>query len=89
MAAVGFGPGAQRWVHILHLCTTARVAYNGWYTDAFPARALHTFVAANRPVIGGTLAPLFYGKEASFRAAKDGGIALVHIRSQLRFFRSR
>ena len=29
MAAVGFGPGAQRWVHILHSGTTARVAYNG------------------------------------------------------------
>ncbi|CAL8468448.1 g7988 [Coccomyxa elongata] len=38
MAAVGFGPGAQRWVHILHSGTTARVAYNGWHTDAFPVR---------------------------------------------------
>ena len=39
MAAVGFGPGAQRWVHILHSGTTARVAYNGWHTDAFPVRS--------------------------------------------------
>ncbi len=37
-------------------------------------RALHTFVAANRPVIGGTQAPLFPGKEACLRAEKDGGI---------------
>ena len=36
MAAVGFGAGAQRWVHILHTGTTARVAFNGWHTDAFP-----------------------------------------------------
>ncbi|CAL8465738.1 g5274 [Coccomyxa elongata] len=240
MAAVGFGPGAQRWVHILHSGTTARVAYNGWHTDDFPVRsgvfqgsplspllfvlatqpmaaharrlaqqqafqsirlpsgapapvmhqhaddtsiharsttdaqwprcrhrshlrstggerealgtplsnepadaatalftailqkmeariarwsgfrlsllgrayvakqvlasmvtyhatfipvpehlmarlcrALHTFVTANRPVIGGTQAPLFPGKEACFRAPKDGGIALVDIWSQI------
>lgn len=37
MAAVGFGAGAQRWVHILHCGTTARVAFNGWHTDAFLA----------------------------------------------------
>ena len=36
MAAVGFRCGAQRWVHILHTGTTARVAFNGWHTDAFP-----------------------------------------------------
>ncbi|BDA40490.1 Transposon TX1 uncharacterized 149 kDa protein [Coccomyxa sp. Obi] len=36
MAAVGFGAGAQRWVRILHTGTTARVAFNGWHTDAFP-----------------------------------------------------
>ena len=36
MAAVGFGAGAQRWVHILHTGTIARVAFNGWHTDAFP-----------------------------------------------------
>ncbi|CAL8470818.1 g10360 [Coccomyxa elongata] len=227
MAAVGFGPGAQRWVHILHSGTTARVAYNGWHTDAFPVmsgifqgsplspllfvlatqpmaaharrlaqqhafqpirlpsgasapvmhqhaddtsiharsttdaqgasvkhlgiplsnepadaatalftailqkveariarwsgfrlsllgrayvakqvlasmvtyhatfipvpehllarlcRAIHTFVAANRPVISGTQAPLFPGKAACFRAPKVGGIALVDIRSQI------
>ncbi|BDA49663.1 LINE-1 retrotransposable element ORF2 protein [Coccomyxa sp. Obi] len=35
MAAVGFGAGAQRWVRILHTGTTARVAFNGWHTDAF------------------------------------------------------
>ncbi|CAL8461716.1 g1247 [Coccomyxa elongata] len=208
MAAVGFGPGAQRWVHILHSGTTARVIYNGWHTDAFPVRpyspsgcpletqlrscttthtsiharspgdaqvildtsvdlhcaatgsklqrgksqvlglgslshlaaldaatgvtfaaqgasvkhlgiplskesadaatalstailqkvelqiarwsgfsaqrmspnrALHTFVAANRLVIGGTQAPLFPAKEACFRAAEDGGIARSQI----------
>ena len=39
MAAVGVGPEAQRWVHILHSGTTARVAYNGWHTDAFPVRS--------------------------------------------------
>ena len=39
MAAVGFGPGAQRWVHILHSGTTVRVAYNGWHTDVFPVRS--------------------------------------------------
>ncbi|CAL8467796.1 g7339 [Coccomyxa elongata] len=39
IAAVGFGPGAQRWVHLLHSGTTARVAYNGWHTDAFPVRS--------------------------------------------------
>ncbi|CAL8466115.1 g5651 [Coccomyxa elongata] len=39
MAAVGFDPGAQRWVHILHSGTTARVAYNGWHTDAFPVKS--------------------------------------------------
>ncbi|CAL8463344.1 g2878 [Coccomyxa elongata] len=39
MAAVGFGPGAQRWVHILHSGTTVRVAYNGWHTDAFPVES--------------------------------------------------
>ncbi|BDA44966.1 probable transposon TX1 uncharacterized 149 kDa protein [Coccomyxa sp. Obi] len=36
MAAVGFGAGAQRWVRILHTGTTARVAFNGWRTNAFP-----------------------------------------------------
>ncbi|BDA47893.1 probable LINE-1 retrotransposable element ORF2 protein at N-terminal half [Coccomyxa sp. Obi] len=36
ISAVGFGAGAQRWVHILHTGTTARVAFNGWHTDAFP-----------------------------------------------------
>ncbi|CAL8463345.1 g2879 [Coccomyxa elongata] len=46
-------------------------------------RALHTFIAANRPVIGGTQAPPFPGKEACFRAAKDGGIALLDIRSHI------
>ncbi len=35
MAAAGFGAGAQRWVHILHTGTTARVAFNGWHTDTF------------------------------------------------------
>ncbi len=40
-------------------------------------RALHTFVFVNRPVIVSTPARLFPGKEACFRAAKDGGIALV------------
>nr|BAA25763.1 reverse transcriptase [Chlorella vulgaris] len=39
MAAVGFGPGVQRWVHILHSGTTSRVAFNGWHTDAFPVAA--------------------------------------------------
>ncbi len=47
-------------------------------------RALHTLVAANRPVIGGTQAPLFPGKEACSRAAKNSGIALLDIRSQSR-----
>ncbi|BDA51426.1 probable LINE-1 retrotransposable element ORF2 protein [Coccomyxa sp. Obi] len=36
MAVMGFGAGAQRWVRILHTGTTARVAFNGWHTDAFP-----------------------------------------------------
>ncbi|BDA44215.1 probable LINE-1 retrotransposable element ORF2 protein [Coccomyxa sp. Obi] len=40
MAAVGFGAGAQRWVRILHTGTTARVAFNGWHTDAFPGRII-------------------------------------------------
>lgn len=35
-AVVGFGQGMQRWVHILHAGTSARVAFNGWHTDAFP-----------------------------------------------------
>ncbi len=46
-------------------------------------RALEPFIAANRPVIGGTQAPLFPGKEACFRAAKDGTIALLDIQSRI------
>ncbi|BDA45595.1 probable LINE-1 retrotransposable element ORF2 protein at N-terminal half [Coccomyxa sp. Obi] len=198
MAAVGFGAGAQRWVRILHTGTTARVAFNGWHTDAFPfssgvlqgsplspllfvlatqpmaahgrrraqqqafqpirlpsgdlgvplsrqpgaaatalysailrkvevriarwsgfrlsllgrayvakqllasmvtyhatfipvpsqlekrlCTALHTFVAANRPVLGGTSARLYPGKDTCFHAVKDGGIALVDLRAQI------
>lgn len=29
----------QRWVHILHAGTSARVAFNGWHTDTFPVRS--------------------------------------------------
>src|SRR6201999_913706 len=38
-AAVGFGDGMQRWVHILHAGTSARVAFNGWHTATFPVRS--------------------------------------------------
>jgi hypothetical protein len=38
MSALGFGPGMQRWVHILHEGTTARVAFNGWHTPTFPVQ---------------------------------------------------
>ncbi|CAL8466114.1 g5650 [Coccomyxa elongata] len=49
-------------------------------------RTLHMFVAGNKASHqrhAGTLAPLFPGKEACICAAKDGGIALVDIRSQM------
>ena len=39
MAAVGFGAGAQRWVSLLHVGTTARVAFNGWHTARFPVQS--------------------------------------------------
>ncbi|BDA46021.1 probable LINE-1 retrotransposable element ORF2 protein [Coccomyxa sp. Obi] len=45
--------------------------------------ALHTFVAANRPVLGGTSARLYPGKDTCFHAVKDGGIALVDLRAQI------
>ena len=44
-------------------------------------RAIHTFVAAT--VTPGAAALLFPGKEVCFRAAADGGIALVDIRVQI------
>ena len=46
-------------------------------------RAIYTFVAANRPVTPGAAAALHPGKEVCFRAAADGGIALVDIRAQI------
>jgi hypothetical protein len=46
-------------------------------------RAIHTFVAANRPVNPGAAAALFPGKKVCFRSAADGGIALVDIRAQI------
>ncbi|BDA47100.1 hypothetical protein COCOBI_09-5550 [Coccomyxa sp. Obi] len=45
--------------------------------------ALHTFVAASRPVLGGTSARLYPGKDTCFHAVKDGGIALVDLRAQI------
>ena len=45
-------------------------------------RAIHTFVAANRPVTG-SAAALFPGKATCFRAGKDGGIALVDLSAQI------
>jgi hypothetical protein len=39
MSAVGFGPGLQRWVHILHEGTAAGVAINGWHTFTFPVQS--------------------------------------------------
>ena len=39
MAAVGFAAGSRRWVHLLHSGTTAKVAFNGWHTSAFPVRS--------------------------------------------------
>ncbi|BDA44222.1 hypothetical protein COCOBI_05-4060 [Coccomyxa sp. Obi] len=45
--------------------------------------ALHTFVAANRPVLGGTSARLYPGKDTCFHAVKDGGIAQVDLRAQI------
>ncbi|CAL8468455.1 g7995 [Coccomyxa elongata] len=42
--------------------------------------ALHTFVAANRPVLGGTSARNS-GRDTCFRAVKDGGIASVDLRA--------
>ena len=61
MAAVGFGPGAQRWVHILHSGTTARVAFNGWHTDAFPV--------ASGVFQGSPLSPLLFVLAAQPMAA--------------------
>jgi hypothetical protein len=46
-------------------------------------RAIHTFIAANRPLTPGAAAALFLGKEVCYRAAADGGIALVDIRAQI------
>ncbi len=45
-------------------------------------RAIHSFVAANRPVTG-SAAALFPGKATCFRAGKDGGIALVDLSAQI------
>ncbi|BDA40482.1 hypothetical protein COCOBI_01-1350 [Coccomyxa sp. Obi] len=45
--------------------------------------ALHTFVAATRPVLGGTSARLYPGKDTCFHAVKDEGIALVDLRAQI------
>ena len=45
--------------------------------------ALHTFVAANRPVLSGTSARLYPGKDTCFHAVKDGGIALVDLRAKI------
>jgi hypothetical protein len=39
MSAVEFRPGMQRWVHILHEGTTARVAFNVWHTSTFPIQS--------------------------------------------------
>lgn len=61
MAAVGFGPGAQRWVHILHSGTTARVAFNGWHTAAFPV--------ASGVFQGSPLSPLLFVLAAQPMAA--------------------
>ena len=52
MSAVGFGPGLQRWVRILHSGTTASVAMNGWHTDAFPV--------SSGVFQGSPLSPLLY-----------------------------
>ncbi len=43
--------------------------------------ALHTFVAANKPVLGGTAAQLHLWKDTCFRAVVDSGIALVDLKS--------
>lgn len=61
MAAVGFGPGAQRWVHLLHSGTTARVAFNGWHTAAFPV--------ASGVFQGSPLSPLLFVLAAQPMAA--------------------
>ena len=45
-------------------------------------RAIHTFVAANRPVTG-SAAALFPGKATCSRAGQNGGIALVDLSAQI------
>ena len=52
MAAVGFGPGLQRWVRLLHSGTTASVAMNGWHTQSFPV--------SSGVFQGSPLSPLLY-----------------------------
>ena len=70
MAAVGFGPGAQRWVHILHSGTTARVAFNGWHTDAFPV--------SSGVFQGSPLSPLIFVLAAQPMAAHARRLAQQH-----------
>ncbi len=70
MAAVGFGPGAQRWVHILHSGTTARVAFNGWHTTAFPV--------ASGVFQGSPLSPLLFALAAQPMAAHARMLAGQH-----------
>jgi hypothetical protein len=48
MAAMGFGPGAQQWVPILHTGTTARVAFKRWHTDEFPVASGPNLPATSR-----------------------------------------
>ena len=52
MQAVGFGPGLQRWVRLLHSGTTASVAMNGWHTQSFPV--------SSGVFQGSPLSPLLY-----------------------------
>src|SRR5207253_3911843 len=52
MGALGFGPGACRWVDVLIGGSVARVAFNGWRTALFP-------VLSGVPQ-GGPLSPLLY-----------------------------
>lgn len=62
MAALGFGPDAQRWVSVFLAGSMASVSFNGWFTGTFPT--------AGGVGQGSPLSPLLYVLAAQPLAAQ-------------------